>query len=502
MAEQQQVDLTGLTQVRSPEELSGLTEEQIVRDPNSDRIFLAAQTPNLGMESTPTNIQVDQGTDSMISNLPDVNAASQANQLAFESAQNQIQADLAVVQAQRQQEAASQLQQAKTKQDSAMLGLQETNFDAQGVESQLRNDLNLSAKEEKLTSIMTEINDLRSNLKQTEIAIDNKPILGSLIRGQKAMAQRQAYAGIEALSMTADVVSGQLDRANNRLDKLMGYMQNSIETERDNYKTLLDMASNNVINLTNEENSIINSQIEQAQQQSDMLEQHKDDIRNLQLNNGAAFSRANINLATDSYDTIVAKMGPALATQGVIDNLMQKYPDAGITQLDSIQSAENKIQTNSNIYAQSTRLAGGTGTGTEDVGDGTILSDAKQMAEYMVNLGTGLSDEIYKANLNLFMQDWADAGLGQEEASSLINQEMAKLRGEEVNDGSNFETGQPSTLRETVETAGVTEEGLIADYLSGKKVPLGAEIINRASALSENKVKNDIQKIKDFFLGK
>lgn len=500
MAEQT-TDLTGLTQVRSPEELSGLTEEQIVRDPNSDRIFLAAKPSSLKVEPAPVNLDAASGVDTMADELIG-GSANQAGILAADNATNQIQQDMARINQLRQQEVSTELNTAKQTEQDALLGLQETKFDALGTEKELRDKLSLQVKEEAFASIQSEIADVKSQLLQDNIAIESKPILGSLIRGQKALAERQAYAKIQGLSMQADVVGGQLDRANNRLSTLMGYMRDSIDTERENYNTVLDLAGRDIINLSNEERSIIDSQMSTLQSQSDMIEQHKDDIRNLQLNNGAAFARAGIDLATDTYDEIVSKMGVATATQDIIDGLVDRYPDAGIMLSDSIQSAEQKIKTNSNIYAQSTRLAGGTGTGTEDTGDGTILSDAGELAAYLVNLGTGLTDEVYKANLNLFAQDWADTGLGQEEMQSILNQEMAKLRGEGDTTGSNFETAQPTTLRKTVEGAGVTEEGLIADYLSGKKVPLGAEIINRASALSENKIKNDIQKIKDFFLGK
>ena len=68
MAEQT-TDLTGLTQVRSPEELSGLTEEQIVRDPNSDRIFLAAKPSSLKVEPAPVNLDAASGVDTMADEL-------------------------------------------------------------------------------------------------------------------------------------------------------------------------------------------------------------------------------------------------------------------------------------------------------------------------------------------------------------------------------------------------------------------------------------------------
>ena len=479
----QTTDFSKLTQVRSPEELKGLTEEQIVRDPNSDKIFLATTPPaaKFDIEPVDPNVNPAAGQDLAEGLVANTNAIDTLNETTAANAANAIEGNIITAREQQQQVTAANLETAKAEEEKQKLGFETTKFDAEAEDARLREKFQVAEVEKVLSSVKTEMAELQNEINLENEAIGNKPILGSLIRGQKAMAQRQTQLKMQTLLMKADIAQGNVDSANSRVDRMMGFIQQSTADEKNTYETLLGLAANKTINLTNEEKSQVEAQMAQAQKQSDMIEEHKADIQNMQLNNGSAFVRAGIDLATDDYDTIVSKMGTAVATQGIIDGLVDRYPDAGITLTDSIQSAEQKIKSNSNIYAQSTRLAGG--TGTADTGDGTILSDAGELAEYLVGLGTGLTDEVYKANLNLFIQDWVDAGLEPEEAQSLLNQEMGKLRGGTDTTGSSFEEAPISETQALGSSFG--EASGIAPLTRGAGQAVGG-IVKAAPALASD----------------
>lgn len=315
MAEEQQVDLTGLTQIRTEDELSGLTEEQIVRDPDSDRIFLAATPPDLGVAPAPTNVQVDQGIDTTIdfgtpSNFADSFAQTTGGLTlsTTESAIAKLQADLA-----------QRTEALKTEQEQRIQTAQ-LNLEG-GTTQDTRIDLfeqsiarfEVEEKINQLTDISKQIAIKQEFFAKEQIAIENKPILGSLVRGQKAIAAQNNAAEIAGLSAQAAIAQNQIGFAQSLASDYFNAAQADRQENIDRLETLLDFERQGLVNLKADER-------QQVEDQKSLLESvnarelnEKDAKLDLMTRNPQAWAASNISFNMP-LDEIIQRISQAEVT--------------------------------------------------------------------------------------------------------------------------------------------------------------------------------------------
>ena len=313
------------------------------------------QTPvDLKIEQPQENIDASVGEKNILSDLtkdqqdtftPDSNAMNQ-NMTEIEKIKQSYIEKLQVMNAKN-------LENAKSKQEETELGLEEAgNYDQEAKLRELYAEQNLQGRVEAFDQIAIEMEDIYNQYYEKEKTIRGGGF-ASIAAGKKANLADEFNAQVAGLNMKAAVLSDNYTRAKTIADN---YYTAAIATNNNRIgvqQTLLNLRNSDVIKLESKEEDFINQNIADLEAVNTRIETEKEGILNLQLNNGDAWIRAGIDMANDDYESIVAKMSPALATQSIIDQLAEKYPDAGISQTDSIQVAEKKMKTNSSIYAQS-----------------------------------------------------------------------------------------------------------------------------------------------------
>lgn len=216
-----------------------------------------------------------------------------------------------------------------------------------GYENTLITDMNkltsestrLAQEEEKLgvNTDVKALRDLRMTIQQKTAEYDaaaaknrerspGENIALGLIQGEDARIQRARAIDIGMLSAKEQALQGNIELSQNLAKRTIDLEFGPIKQEIENAKTFLEL---NKDKLTAAEKKIA-SRVDQ------ILE-----IRKEEANRAEAAKKQQLDTVYD---------------------LLKKYPDAGISPTDSITQASSKVK-GSRIYAQETRLAGGSGSG-------------------------------------------------------------------------------------------------------------------------------------------
>jgi hypothetical protein len=191
-------------------------------------------------------------------------------------------------------------------------------------------ELGIPEKQKELNDLQAQLRALNAEAAAQQEALANQPILSSIALGQQAQVERTR--AIKALSLSAQIQA----------------LQGNIALAQDQVQQAVDLKYKPII----QELNLLNQQ----------LEFNKDFFNAAEKKRAEELKRQN--------DLQLKQLGIQIANEkdknATLLNLMQTYPDAGINLNDTIETATQKIQVNSRIYAN--KIKGEVGGGYTDVG--------------------------------------------------------------------------------------------------------------------------------------
>ncbi len=240
-----------------------------------------------------------------------------------------VQANIDTLKQQQQALLQKQKDLAASQKDDAVAGIKkELNSDQ--ASTALREARDLFEVEENiknLSNINQQIVNAQEAMNVGLIFEENRPARLQLITGRMATLQKQGLAKIGALQGTAAVIQGNLDLAD-------AYSKSTIEALKEDsdrniaaLNTLLDMASKDLIDLTEEENKVIAERIKAIDDEVASIEKDSDAVISLMQSNPTAFLEGGVTVL-DDLETAMKKMLPFLS-QTEKDLLEKKLRVAG-----------------------------------------------------------------------------------------------------------------------------------------------------------------------------
>jgi hypothetical protein len=234
---------------------------------------------------------------------------------------------------------------------------------------------------------------------------ENKPItMSSIIGNERAILNAKA-ADIGLLTARATALNGNLEVAQQNVDRAIGLKYATIEARLNTYQAQLNallptlskeekqVALAQQVLLDREKQSVADKKEKEKQIQSVMLQAVEAGVTDQNI-------LGKISAAT-SIESAISLLGQGMPDRNVAA-IMSQYPDAGITPKDTLATAQAKIK-NSRIYQDQVRapVGGGGGGGGGSIistGEGGSLTDYDILAEAVSNkLGSVSAKNSFKA---------------------------------------------------------------------------------------------------------
>lgn len=376
-------------------------------------------------------------------------------------------------QLQQQQEQLDKQQEGYNKiQADAQKGLTDLGgFDGQKLYDEFSKTRGLQDKQNQLTEINMNLASTNAQLQQEMQVIDQKPVLGAIIQGQKLFKMQEYLPKTTMLQAQAEILKGDIDSANKFFQNYYTWSKDAHDEQKSNYERLFDLADRRLIALDSTERAIINDKMALLEKQSQKEQDNKDKLSGLMLQYPEVFAKSRV-LPTDDYQTAIKKMVPnmnMMDEKQVTLGMIAKYPDAGILPSDSIATATKKMQ-NSKSYKLSTTVSSGGGGGSS--------SSTKQSSADQKRFDDSLQKaiETVTSDKNKWGQEWnymyTMFGPQLEAAGKQYGMSAAQVLDQLMNKNMNF----PGTA-ETQNGSG----GGIGDTLAGWAKWIGTNSSNESS---------------------
>lgn len=258
-----------------------------------------------------------------------------------------------------------------------------------------------------IASLNGEIQTKLAEYKVLETANQGKPITMASIIGNERQILNAKAADIGLLTARATALNGNLEAAQQNVDRAIGLKYATIEARLNTYQAQLNalmptlnkeekqQALAQQVLLDREKQAIADKKDKEKQIQSVMLQAVEAGITDQSILGKIS--------AASSIENAISLLGQYAPNQGVMD-IMSKYPDAGITPKDTLVQAQAKIK-NSRIYQDQVRApvgsgggGGGGGGSIISTGEGGTLTDYDILAEAVSNkLGSVSAKNSFKA---------------------------------------------------------------------------------------------------------
>lgn len=161
--------------------------------------------------------------------------------------------------------------------------------------------------------------EIQSKLVAAQEALDmgliyekDRPARMKFITGSESTLQKQGLATIGALQGTAAVIKGNLDLAKAYGDATINAINQDNEMSFKALNTLLQLANDNLVDLTEAERKSIDTRLGAIEDESARLQKNKDDVLDLMITNPKAFQAGGVTLL-DSKESALQKMLPTMA---------------------------------------------------------------------------------------------------------------------------------------------------------------------------------------------
>ena len=298
--------------------------------------------PTIKPETPEENVDAAAGQDSVLDTGPDntvmkqfanasVNAGLTTTEQALFNASQQKQAETA-----QQKEVAEATQKES---ESALLGgfeMSETDKLIRDFQQQraLQSIQGISEKESRLQDIQAVLIRKKSLAEQEFIAIENKPILGSLIRGQKVVAERKLAAETSGLMAEAALLEGQISNAMDAINSYYDVSQVDRENQIEKLEKMKEFADDDLLELTKEESAQIEEQKKILEDANAREVKDRDKMVDLMTDPEIASVLPNINFSLlDTFEDTILAISEELGRLPQTKNTITSTDDQGRVRL-------------------------------------------------------------------------------------------------------------------------------------------------------------------------
>lgn len=220
-----------------------------------------------------------------------------------------------------------------------------------------------------------------------------------------------AQAAQSAIDGNFNLAFDIMDRGANAINQLTTDRINFINTVQSLFSQKENTSLSNILRLTNEEKSLLDQAVKDAETQLKNIETNKQTIMEVMRTNPIIANKAGLSL-TDTPEQITQKLNDFYVAnpqytpdnQAVIKQAMELYPDAGISLNDNLATVQSKIQ-KSRIYQNEVGTAGtggNAGGGLLDTGTwgGQCGDYVHKIVDNVPALGNTYEEKMAKANIS------------------------------------------------------------------------------------------------------
>lgn len=225
-----------------------------------------------------------------------------------------------------------------------------------------------------VTQTITALNEVRTRIADATAALDqgiiheeSQPVRMQLLTGRASALKKQGLAHLGALQATSEILKGNIELAQAYASDSIAAIKVDNDQRRTALTTLLNLENDNLIKLSAEEKSTIDSRMKLLENESSRIDKQKDEIMNLATQYPLAFTQGSV-LLTDTPEQAIAKMASFMSEEQKLD-LEQKRLDIAKTKAD---------------IAKTNRTGTGSGSGT-GAATGLTLFSAEDQA--IINAG-------------------------------------------------------------------------------------------------------------------
>jgi len=203
---------------------------------------------------------------------------------------------------------------AQKRQDNAVAGIQDYvgSTDAQDALEANNKKFKVEQNIKLYSDIQTKLVDAQQALEVGLIYEKDRPARMKFITGAESTLMKQGLATIGALQGTAAVIKGNLDLARAFGDSTIAAIKQDNEQSFKALTTLLDLATNDLINLDAREKEIIDQRLSAIESENTRVQSNKDDVVDLMTQYPRAFLAGGVTLL-DSKEEALRKMLPQMA---------------------------------------------------------------------------------------------------------------------------------------------------------------------------------------------
>lgn len=185
--------------------------------------------------------------------------------------------------------------------------------------TQLQDTLKTINDKFQVDKTITALQDVNTRIVQAQDALNvglayeqSRPARLQVISGRTATLKNQGLATIGALQGVASVLQGNLNLAKAYSEQALSAIQDDNNRSMTALTTLLNLANNKLVDLTDEERKTVDSRITALSDQSKKLEADKSDIQDLMIKYPDEFMKGGVTLL-DTKDQALQKIMPRLA---------------------------------------------------------------------------------------------------------------------------------------------------------------------------------------------
>lgn len=171
----------------------------------------------------------------------------------------------------------------------------------------------------KIKELMSTYSTIQQNIIDAQAALDQglifegqRPVRMAIMTGRQNTLRQQGLALIGTMQATANLVKGNIDIAKGFADQTIQAVKDDNKTQQDALSTLLTLHQQNLVTLTNDEQSVIKDRMKLLTDESDRLETNKSAVFDLISKNPAAAASGKVSFL-DSEEAALTKMLPFLS---------------------------------------------------------------------------------------------------------------------------------------------------------------------------------------------
>jgi hypothetical protein len=258
---------SGATKVASPDQLKGLTESQIWRDPNSSSIYqLPKVDPVLDAQKVSPDVPVPEETNDVASYMAGLDTGNKGLQAQLDMINKQSASEKEIPEIRRRQDELTK----------KAVGVQEKALP-------IAEQFGLTENTKNLQGIMPQIANLKAQFDNAEIAQEGRVGSASSIYGRQALIQRQRAVELAGLSAIAQAYQGNIELATQTAKQMVDMELAPIQTQIDNQKWQLEQVQDQLTRDESRKADSLNLVLEERQRLLNEEKEKKTEISKLAI---------------------------------------------------------------------------------------------------------------------------------------------------------------------------------------------------------------------------